>query len=44
MKASSVACKMLIWNVWSIANGEKLANLLQIMDDKQIGIACITET
>ena len=44
MKASSVACKMLIWNVWSVANSEKLNNLLQIMDDKQVGIACITET
>ena len=44
MKVSSVACKMLIWNVWSVANSEKLNNLLQIMDDKQVGIACITET
>ena len=44
MKALSVACKMLIWNLWYIANDEKLANLLQTMDNKHIGIACITET
>ena len=30
--------------MWSIANAEKLSNFLQIIDDKQIGIACITET
>ena len=32
------------WNVWSVLNEEKLNNLLQILDDRQIGIACITET
>ena len=30
--------------MWSIANAEKLSNFLQIIDDKQIGIACIAET
>ena len=35
---------MLVWNVWSIANEEKLVNLLQIIDDLNISIACITET
>ena len=32
------------WNVWSIANEEKLCNFLQILEDNQIDIACITET
>ena len=35
---------MLAWNVWSIANEEKLNNFLQILDDQKISIACITET
>ena len=40
----SVECNMFVWNVWSIANPEKLNNLLQIMEDRNISIACITET
>lgn len=40
----SVECKLLVWNVWSIANMEKLQNLLQILEDQNISIACITET
>jgi exonuclease III len=44
MKLSSANCKMLLWNVWSIANEEKLTNLIQILEDKDISIACITET
>ena len=44
MKPSSVMCKLMVWNVWSIANAEKLSSFLQIMDDQKIGIACITET
>ena len=43
-KPSSVKCNLLAWNVWSIANDEKLRNCLQIMDDRRISIACITET
>ena len=34
----------MLWNVWSIANEEKLNNFLQILDDKDISIACVTET
>ena len=44
MKLSSSNCKMLIWNVWSIANEEKLTNFLHIIEDKDINMACITET
>ena len=44
MKPSSVKCKLLVWNVWSIANDEKLNNFLQILDDQNISIACVTET
>ena len=44
MRLSSVQCNMLLWNVWSIANEEKLNNFLQILDDKNISIACVTET
>ena len=35
---------MLLWNVWSIANEEKLENFIQIIEDKNISIACVTET
>ena len=44
MMTSSVECRMMLWNVWSVAKTEKLNNLLQIIEDKQINIACITET
>ena len=44
VKPSSVKCKLMVWNVWSIANEEKLSNFLQILDDKDISIACVTET
>ena len=43
-KPQSVECNMMVWNVWSIANEEKLINLLQIIEDRNISIACITET
>jgi exonuclease III len=43
-KPMSVKCKMLVWNVWSIAKEEKLGNFLQILEDRNISIACITET
>ena len=32
------------WNVWSILNERKLDNFLQIIEDKDISIACVTET
>ena len=32
------------WNVWSVLNASKLENLLQIMKDYNISIACISET
>ena len=32
------------WNVWSILNDEKLSNYLQVLEDNNIMIACITET
>ena len=32
------------WNVWSILNAEKLRNMLQVLEDNEIHIACITET
>ena len=37
-------CALMIWNVWSILNEEKLENFLQILDDKDISIACVTES
>ena len=44
MKPTSVKCNLMVWNVWSIANEEKLNNFIQILDDKNISIACVTET
>ena len=44
LKLSSKNCLVMCWNVWSVLNDTKLENLLQILDDKDIGIACITET
>ena len=35
---------VLCWNVWSILNEDKLSNVLQILEDKKIQIACICET
>ena len=32
------------WNVWSILNETKLENFLQILEDKNISFACVTET
>ena len=35
---------MLCWNVWSILNQTKLSNFLQIVDDLNVGIACVCES
>ena len=44
MKTLSRKCVVMCWNVWSVLNGKKLLNLLQILEDYNISIACITET
>ena len=41
---SSRKCLVMTWNVWSVLNASKLENLLQIMKDYNISIACISET
>ena len=41
---SNPTCNILVWNVWSILNPEKLRGVLQVLEDNQIQIACITET
>ena len=35
---------LLMWNVWSINNNNKLINFIEFMTDKCIDIACICET
>ena len=35
---------MLVWNVWSIAEAKKLQNFLKIINDLDVGVACICET
>ena len=37
-------CTVLCWNVWPILNENKLENLLQILEDNDISVACITES
>ena len=37
-------CQIMCWNVWSMMDDEKRGNILQILDDWNIQIACITET
>ena len=32
------------WNVWSILNAKKLHNMLQVLEDNDVQIGCITET
>ena len=44
MNTSSKKTLALVWNVWSILDKSKLQNFLQIVDDMNIGIACICET
>ena len=42
--SSQSQCKLLCWNVWSMMNEEKRSNILQVLEDNNIKIACITET
>ena len=37
-------CKLLSWNVRSILNSERLANVLLFIEDNDIDIACLSET
>ena len=41
---SSNTCKMIVWNVRSLLNEQKLANFLQTLEDNNIQIACLCET
>ena len=41
---SDVSCNTVAWNVWSILNEQKLSNFLQVLEDQNFQIACITET
>ena len=41
---SDVSCNIVAWNVWSILNEQKLSNFLQVLEDQNFQIACITET
>ena len=41
---SSVNYNIMVWNVWSMLNEEKCNNILQVFEDNQVHIACITET
>ena len=44
MRTLSSSHRIMIWNVRSVAKDEKLEGLLQILEDRNIYIACITET
>ena len=44
MRTLSSSHRIRIWNVRSVAKDEKLEGLLQILEDRNIYIACITET
>ena len=41
---SKLTCNIMVWNVWSILNEEKLSHVLQVFEDNNIQVACITET
>ena len=41
---STATCNIMQWNVWSIMNEEKLSNVLQVFEDNNIQIGCLTET
>ena len=43
-RKSSINTNIMCWNVWSIMNEKKLENFLQIIQDKNVSIGCITET
>ena len=44
MNQLSEKCVIMCWNVWSILSETKLQNVLQILKDNDVGIACICET
>ena len=35
---------VMVWNVWSIMNEEKLQNFLQIIEDERVDVACVCES
>ena len=35
---------LMLWNVWSILNEEKLSNFLQIIQDLEANLVCVNET
>ena len=41
---SSMNYKIIVWNVWSIMNEVKLNHVLQVFEDNEIDIGCVTET
>ena len=41
---SNSVCKIMCWNVWSMLDERKLSNILQIFEDNDIKVACISET
>ena len=41
---SKSSCNLLSWNVRSILGKDKRENFLQILDDRNIDIACVCET
>ena len=41
---SNLSGKMMVCNVWSMLNEQKLYNILQVFDDQNIDIACICAT
>ena len=42
--SSNSSCKIMCWNVWSMLNEDKRSNILQVLNDNQIQVACISET
>ena len=44
VSTSSQKTVVLCWNVWSILNESKLQNFLNIIEDANVGLACVCET
>ena len=42
--SSTSICKVMCWNVWSMLNEVKRTDILQIFEDNDIEIGCVTET